>query len=559
MCFQCTAVNTNEKTRGVTMKKHATIFLAFIILIISTVSSNSLAEENVSRGGAVTGQLSDVQYSSDGGSEVIIIKAKGFKDYHVTELTDPQRIVIDLTNAVAPGKQQVVKAEGKRVNRIRYAQFDSGTARVVLDMKGKADYEVEKTDTGLAVYIGGKKPNTFEVTFASDQNSETVAFIVKDYSKYTVKRLTDPERLIVYIPNAQYAGTNKQIEFGGKQVQSILCGDFDTKGTKVTIHLNTQSQYTVTEEAGKLLLTVKKPEFRNIEYHNNGDRVYFILNNAILTKGDEFLEKLYTGTYDESGNNYTITFETGSADLGDGVLSINDPYLKSFEVMNDREKNTTRLIFNGTGKNTYLAFTRNGSGITAITIMKPAADKEKLVVIDAGHGGKATGAIYKELTEKELNLDIALRLNKLLKEKGVKTYMLRTDDTDIANYERAYIANHLNASLYLSVHNNAMDNKNYSGTMTLYCPSDINTGFTGKTFANIIQPLMVKALKTVDRDVRPRPDLIVLKATNMPAALSEVAYMTNSTDRSNLQKESFRQKAAQALCDSVVKALKQLK
>lgn len=66
-------------------------------------------------------------------------------------------------------------------------------------------------------------------------------------------------------------------------------------------------------------------------------------------------------------------------------------------------------------------FTRENDNITAITVLKPVDINEKLVVIDPGHGGTEVGAVSKGIFEKDLNLDISLRLNALLKEKGVKT------------------------------------------------------------------------------------------------------------------------------------------
>jgi len=67
----------------------------------------------------------------------------------------------------------------------------------------------------------------------------------------------------------------------------------------------------------------------------------------------------------------------------------------------------------------------------------------------------------------------------------------------------------------------------------------------------------VSTLKTHDRGLVPRPELVVLNTTNMTSVLAEVAFLTNSSDRAKLLKESFRQKAAQALCDSVIKALEE--
>ncbi len=346
--------------------------------------------------------------------------------------------------------------------------------------------------------------------------------------------------LLTFSADSSYTYAAKTLS-GGQNATGWLTSD--AAGKTITVHSAVKTQYTP----------------RNIEYRNNGDRVYFTLKDVVLTEGDEFLRELYTGTYDDTGKKYTVTFLTGRSDIGNGVMTINDQYLQSVEVETNQEEGTTRLTFNGTDRNSYFAYTRNNPGITYITVLKPEAQARKLVVIDAGHGGKDSGAVFKNMLEKDLNLDIAKRLNRLLEKKGVKTYMLREDDSSIANYERAYIANKLNAKLYLSIHNNATNNKNLRGTMTLYCPSDNNSGFNGRDFASIVHRNMLGSLRTVDRKTNGRSDLIVLKATAMPAVISEVAYMTNSSDRSNLRSASFRQKAAQALYNSVLKALAEVK
>ena len=189
--------------------------------------------------------------------------------------------------------------------------------------------------------------------------------------------------------------------------------------------------------------------------------MYFLIKKATLTNGTKHLKPLYTDSFDESGRVCTVTFPTQNADINEGVLDINDEYLKSFEVKRN-DDGTTSLIFTGRLKNSYLVYTRD-SGDTAITVIRPATGRQRPVVIDPGHGGTAPGAVYGDLYEKDLNLDIARRLEALLKEKGIKTYMIRTDDSNVDNYERAYIANMLGAELYLSIHNNATNSKECEG------------------------------------------------------------------------------------------------
>ena len=578
------------------MKRLVAVILIFIVL--TATAGSTFAQPNASgQNKSATGLLKSVTYKAQNGSEIVDIMVVNYTDYSIMRLSGPDRIVIDIFNAAAPGKQQLIRANGAVIKTVRYAQFEPYIARVVLDVNGQAEYGVEKSETGLRLYIGDK-PDTnretdegsntpdvevtpdhdntsggtkatpqklsvskyFNIEYTPKGNTEEVAILLSNYSKYTIMRMTGPDRLVIDIPNTKYSSKLQQILSNGTRIKSIRYSKYSSKISRIVLDLNGQSKYTVKESKGKLLLILEGPAYKNMLYHNNGDRVYITLQGAKLTSGDEFLTKLYTEKLENLGKKYVVTFPTVQADLGEGKLEINDDYLKFIEIKNNISAKTTSITFQGVKKLSYMVFTRTNPEDTAITLLKPAAKAEKLVVIDPGHGGRMPGAIYKGLYEKDLNLDIAVRLNKLLEKKKIKTYMLREEDIDVANYERAYIANKLNASLYLSIHNNAMDDPGFSGTMTLYYPQkSLDKGFNGKTFANIIQNKLLSNLGTVNRKVIERPNLVVLKATAMPAALAEVAFMTNINDRNNLEKEAFRQKAAEALCDSIVEALKAIK
>lgn len=560
------------------------IIAAALISVLLATTSGSAFALTASSSIKTAGQLKSVKYTNSSGSEAVDISVTGYTDYSIMKLTNPERIVIDIFNAFAPGKQQYVQAGGSAVKSIRYAQFEPYTARVVLEVNGEPEYGVSKTNGGLLVYFGDvpesalaaepeptpvsvgssvKKTLTvhkyFKVEYAPGGEIDSVAILLGSYSKYKVVRLTGPDRLVIDIPNAKYWGDDKNIETNGSQVNSIRYTRYRTSTARIILDLKGQAHYTVSESKGKLLFTIKEAEYKNITYHNNGDRVYFTIKGARLTEGDEFIKKLYTEGRDKTGFKYTVSFPAAQADVGSGVFKINDEYMKTLEMTNDTGTGMTALTFTAPVKLEYLVFTRQNLHETAITLLKPATSKEKLVVIDAGHGGSAPGAIYKDLVEKELNLDIAKRLNGLLEKKGIKTYMLRDDDSDVAIFERAYIANKLGGLLFISIHNNAMDDPGYGGTMTLFYPQGNSRVFNGKSFAGIIQQKLLSALNTVDRKTVERPNLVILRATAMPSALAEIAFMTNNKDRVNLEKTTFRQKAAQGLYNAVVKALPQVK
>lgn len=551
------------------MKKFLSAILIIILAFIPATESPIFAQTTVA---AVSnkGILKDVQHTTDKEYEVVHLAVDGFSGYTSMELEDPLRIVVDLKNTQLSGKQRTVNTKGTLVNRVRYAQFTTTTTRVVLDVNEGYDFSIETTKTGLAVHVTGKKTpeelNTdraimfstkLGILYLNDGSNDAISLTLGRYDGYSVSRLTRPDRLVLTIPDARVIGSDQQVITGADQIQSISYKKTGKTGAIITLGLNGQYQYSFNKSGDALIMTVQVPTYKNISYHSNSDRIHFTLENAALTEGDKDLMPLYEAEYSEKSRQYTVTFPANQADLGEGVLDINDSYLKSFEVRQNSNENTTSLIFTARAKNSYLVYTRK-SGTTAITVVKPATDNKKLVLIDAGHGGSAIGTAYGKLVEKELTLDIAKRLNTLLKKKGVHTYMIRSEDVSVDNYERAYIANIVNAKLLVSVHINGMESKNIDGTMTLYCPSQ-SSGFVGRDMAAIVQKNMLKALKTVDRGLRSRPDLIILRETNMPAVIAEIACITNKTDREKLQIESFRQNAAQSLCDSVIEALPMVK
>jgi len=159
-----------------------------------------------------------------------------------------------------------------------------------------------------------------------------------------------------------------------------------------------------------------------------------------------------------------------------------------------------------------------------------------------------------------LNLDMAKRLYRLLRDDGIEAYMTRQNDSYVGLSSRAHMANRMGADLLLSVHNNAGP-RGARGSMSLYYPSDKKAkgGLTPRKFAGIVQYQMLDKLGTRNMGIIARPDLTVLRKSTMPAVLAEVGYMSNQSELDILRTSAFRQKAAEALEEAVVRALSEVK
>ncbi len=182
---------------------------------------------------------------------------------------------------------------------------------------------------------------------------------------------------------------------------------------------------------------------------------------------------------------------------------------------------------------------------------------KKTVVVDPGHGGSDPGAVAGKYKEKDLNLQVAKILKEMLADAGVTVYLTRAEDKYVGLYERAAIANNLKADLLVSIHHNASPNTSVTGLMSLYYPTSNNQGMNGQKLAQIIQKNMVSVLKTKDWGIIPRPNLVVLRETRMPAVIAELGYMTNKAEMERMAAYEFQKQAAQSLFNGIMEALRQ--
>jgi N-acetylmuramoyl-L-alanine amidase len=218
------------------------------------------------------------------------------------------------------------------------------------------------------------------------------------------------------------------------------------------------------------------------------------------------------------------------------------------------------------------------------------------ICIDPGHGGRFSGAEGpKGTVEKDVNLDISLRLARLLRDKlGVRVVMTRTDDSHVYMRDRTGLANEVKADLFIDVHNNAVLNAKVGGTETYFLSearSDWeraasmsenqdflaeNPNFTADAgnlnfilsllaqneflqesseLAHSVQQNLGAALALRDRGVKQAP-FYVLVGCACPSILVEIAFISNGPEEKLLTDPEFQQKAAEAIF-AAIKAYKE--
>ena len=237
--------------------------------------------------------------------------------------------------------------------------------------------------------------------------------------------------------------------------------------------------------------------------------------------------------------------------------------------------------------------TRDGQS----TLTRALGLKIGRIVIDAGHGGHDTGTIGPTgLMEKDLCLDVALRLGKIIQQRlpGADIVYTRSDDTFIPLEERTNIANQAKADLFISIHANSSQDHAARGVETYYlnlkgsaeamevaarenASSDQGVHDLedlvkkiarnekideSKELAEDIQDSLAKRMqktsKTVkDRGVRKAP-FVVLIGADMPSILTEISFLSNTADEKLLKQPEYRQRVAEGLYQGMASYLQSM-
>ena len=174
-------------------------------------------------------------------------------------------------------------------------------------------------------------------------------------------------------------------------------------------------------------------------------------------------------------------------------------------------------------------------------------DEINLIILDPGHGADDVGCSYDGINEKDINYDIALRVEKLLKESGYKVILTHDDSEYASPYARAKFANRKGGNLYISIHQNAADNTDATGIETWYSirnPRSI-------LLAEMIQDRLIGDTGAEDRGAKLTNGLIVARETKMPSVLIECGFLSNKHERNMLNDENYRQKIAQSIAQAV--------
>ncbi len=495
--------------------------------------------------------ITDIVYDDSFGFPSIRIIADNLIEYTTFTLNNPERFVIDIQNAVVRTNFQSKDINKDGISKVRIAQNSiepKKVARIVIDLSNpRTSKLVQSLDkkTLSVMYANIIKP----VTVTKDGNKDVVVVNGSSSLNITDMRLSGPDRIVLDIKGAVHEGLDQTIEVGSPLLKSVRTGQFEQGTARIVLDLNANGFYSIKQEGNTAKIYLSDVSFDFFQYKKMYNTAYADLNFG--------LDSEYQINLDDKNKLLKLTIQKELA-VEPNKYQLNDNIMEYAEVSKQKIQGKVQTIVTFKLKDliSYELLSPASSTLVRLKFKYNAQKFEHLtIVIDPGHGGRDPGAIGSDGTrEKDLNMDVARRLNEKLKAIGFKTIMTRSDDTYVDLATRVDIANNSYADFFMSIHFNSF-NSTTKGIETLYFPNTITEEYNinNKKIADIFHNEVVKSLNMPSRGITPRPNLYVLNKTKMPAILTELGFISNPDELARMKTEEYREMAAKALAVSIVK------
>lgn len=176
----------------------------------------------------------------------------------------------------------------------------------------------------------------------------------------------------------------------------------------------------------------------------------------------------------------------------------------------------------------------------------------KKIYIDPGHGGTDPGAVgIANIEEEDITLEVAKYLKVELERQNMSVKMSRTSDASKTLATRSAEANDWGADIVCSVHCNSYTDASANGTEVLI----YKKGGNAEKIAKKVLAKLVETLKTTNRGVKERSDLYILRKTNAPAILCELAFISNKANKEKIDEGREQKACAVAICKGICEYL----
>ncbi len=511
-------------------------------------------------------KVTGIRYWSTEGYTRVAIDLDSEVKYESGRVADPDRIFFDLpdTRLVSTLVGKSFDVQDGFLKKIRVAQYQHGSTRIVLEVDDVTEYSAFLLPNPYRLII--------DIHGRDTQTATQVAgnAVVGEPGKKNAATTTTP-------PAADAKPTKQVATSGGPPDQSVAKPEQKPASTNAVKAPPSDAAGSKTVSGSDVSTTT--PAFKNA----NGE---LITPAKGAPKPPTTIARAIKPDISADDADMTATSAAATKSMSQPTSAPT-----AVTVNSDKKKSASKKSGKATDSDAPEAHEAVPTAAGDRSLIRALGLKIGRIVIDAGHGGHDTGTIGPNgLQEKDLVLDVALRLGKLLESRlGAEVIYTRDDDTFIPLETRTAIANEHQADLFISVHANSSQDPSARGVETYYLnftssPDALEVAARenavseksiyelqdlvkkialkdkideSRELANDVQQSLYAGLSPKNPTLRNRgvkkAPFVVLIGANMPSILAEISFVSNPTDEAKLQTPEYRQKIAESLYKGISK------
>jgi N-acetylmuramoyl-L-alanine amidase len=454
------------------------------------------------------------------------------------------KLIVDINGAdmeAVPGTIRTDKS--LYTDAIRTSQYDEEkmTGRFVFDLKEKTiarDIILNRDRTEIEISFN--EVGLSEIIIAQDRQGDYIE-LAGDYRNAMIMRMDTPKGLIFDFANSiNLIGNQRFMNIDGQFLDWVKLAQKDDSTIRLSVGTGEHVDYSIEydEEDNQTRIVFEPLFFEQLTYDKSKNDAVVLPKEAGIALSYDYFNKEAVIRYDKVINSIR----------DDEVIHIHDTKYDTIELLVENNASLVRLH----GKHIYEHTIEEDENFYYIYGTKPKDIYDHIVVLDPGHGGYQPGAVYYGINEKDLNMKLMEYIYPYTESNtDIKYYFTRTTDVAVSLGQRTTLANDLEADLFVSMHNNALDLKsNPAGVhvrgLEVYTTTGWEKSATEVEFGKIFLEKLRQAMPNYPvRAIKNNNKLYVLRNTEMPSIILEYGYMTNPDDIALLQQDAILEQLAE--------------
>ncbi|MFI3300687.1 MAG: N-acetylmuramoyl-L-alanine amidase [Candidatus Gastranaerophilales bacterium] len=399
-------------------------------------------------------------------------------------------------------------------------------------------------------------------------SAKSDAILLNGFGTVSIERpyiLSNPSRIVYDLPNTLTSPEVRNTELQLNETDTVKIGQFSVNKARVVIYTEDVNKYLPiysSDNQSLIIANTEKIDTKKLSgtpanvisyHHDKTDRnssMVLAFDQPIVHGVDRFNSKFDIYIYNAekyNQENFKSTFANTIFENANIEL-LPDIGLKLSIPMHQNDMISSFIGADGRS----LKITVREAKIKLPEIFHPTQTNfvKKRIMLDAGHGGKDSGALSGDILEKDITLDVAKLVKNILEKQGHEVIMTRNNDSYVSLEERVEVSENATPDLFVSIHVNSSVKPQIDGVETHYYHQH------SMALAQTVHTELASSIKSTNRGLF-KSKFYVINHTTMPAILVEIGFISNAAERKELISNKRKKQTAKAIAEGIGKYIEQ--